>query len=65
MEKVTGQIMTDLSPLVLSLDSSTTASKAIVWDCRGTSLARGYSSLALLASQPGWHEQPAESWWNP
>ena len=55
--------MKDLSPLVLGLDSSTTACKAIVWDCRGTSIAKGYSSLALLAPQPAWHEQPAESWW--
>ncbi len=55
--------MKDLSPLALSLDSSTTACKAIIWDCRGTSVARGYSSLALLAPQPAWHEQPAESWW--
>ena len=53
----------DLSPLVLGLDCSTTACKAIVWDCRGKSISKGYSSLALLAPQPGWHEQPAESWW--
>jgi xylulokinase len=55
--------MKDLSPLVLGLDSSTTACKAIVWDCRGRSIAKGYSSLALLAPQPAWHEQSAESWW--
>ena len=55
--------MKDLSPLVLGLDSSTTACKANVWDCRGRSIAKGYSSLALLAPQPAWHEQPAESWW--
>jgi sugar (pentulose or hexulose) kinase len=55
--------MKDLSPLVLGLDSSTTACKAIVWDCRGTSIAKGYSSLAMLAPQPAWHEQLAESWW--
>lgn len=55
--------MKDLSPLVLGLDSSTTACKAIVWDCHGTPIAKGYSTLALLAPQPAWHEQPAESWW--
>jgi ribulose kinase len=55
--------MRDSSPLVLGLDCSTTACKAIVWDCRGRSIGRGYSSLALLAPQPAWHEQPAESWW--
>jgi xylulokinase len=56
-------MMKDLSPLVLGLDSSTAVCKAIVWDCRGTFVARGYSSLALLATQPAWHEQPAEAWW--
>lgn len=62
-QKVTRQMRKDLSPLVLGLDSSTTACKAIVWNCRGTAVASGYSSLALLAPQPAWHEQPAESWW--
>jgi sugar (pentulose or hexulose) kinase len=52
-------MMKDLSPLVVGLDCSTTACKAIVWDCRGRSIAKGYSSLALLAPQPAWHEQPA------
>src|SRR5512134_863228 len=56
-------MMKDLSPLVVGLDSSTTACKAIIWDCRGEAIAKGYSSLALLTPQPAWHEQPAESWW--
>jgi sugar (pentulose or hexulose) kinase len=55
--------MREPSPLVVGLDCSTTACKAIVWDCLGRSIRRGYSSLALLAPQPTWHEQPAESWW--
>ena len=55
--------MKDLSPLVVGLDSSTTACKAIVWDCRGEAIAKGYRSLALLAPQSAWHEQAAESWW--
>lgn len=53
----------DTSPLVLGLDSSTTACKAIVWDSHGRSISQGYSALALLTPQPAWHEQPAESWW--
>src|SRR5574342_1124177 len=56
-------MMKDSSPLVLGLDCSTTASKAIVWDCGGRSIASGHSPLALLTPQPAWHEQPAESWW--
>ena len=56
-------MMKDPSPLVIGLDCSTTACKAILWDRRGRSVAKGYSPLALLAPQPAWHEQPAESWW--
>src|SRR5512141_1491388 len=55
--------MKDLSPLVLGLDSSTSACKAIVWDCRGNAIANGYSPLSLITPQPTWHEQSAESWW--
>ena len=55
--------MTDLSPLVLGLDCSTSACKAVVWDCRGNAVAKGYSPLSMCTPQPGWHEQPAEDWW--
>ena len=51
------------SSLVLSLDCSTSACKAVVWDNRGNAVARGYSSLPLITPQPTWHEQSAESWW--
>lgn len=57
------RIMKDLSPLVIGLDCSTTASKAVVWDCQGNAVARGASPLGLLTPQPAWHEQPAEDWW--
>jgi sugar (pentulose or hexulose) kinase len=49
--------------LVVGLDCSTTASKAIVWDAAGGALAEGRCPLPMLAPRPGWHEQPAESWW--
>jgi xylulokinase len=55
--------MTDLSPLILGLDCSTSACKAVVWDYRGNAVAQGYSSLSLITPQPTWHEQSAESWW--
>lgn len=55
--------MNNHSPLVIGLDCSTTASKAVVWDCRGNAIARGYSPLTMLTPQPAWHEQSAESWW--
>lgn len=54
--------MKDSSPLVIGLDCSTTACKAIIWDCRGNLIAKGYSALVVLAPQPAWHEQTAESW---
>ncbi len=53
----------DLSPLVLGLDCSTTACKAVLWDCRGNAVARGYSPIAMIAPHPLWYEQRAEDWW--
>jgi sugar (pentulose or hexulose) kinase len=55
--------MTNHSALVIGLDCSTSACKAVVWDCRGNAIARGQSPLSLITAQPGWHEQSAESWW--
>jgi xylulokinase len=50
--------------LVLGLDSSTTACKAIVWDRRGGILAQGRAALTVSLPAPGWHEQNAEDWWS-
>ncbi len=55
--------MTNHSSLVIGLDCSTTASKAVVWDCHGNAIAKGHSSLSLITPQAGWHEQSAEAWW--
>ena len=49
--------------LVIGVDCSTTASKAVVWDGQGTPLAEGRQSFPLLMPRPGWHEQQAEPWW--
>lgn len=49
--------------LVIGLDASTTACKAIVWDLQGSAVAEGRSPLTIFSPQPGWHEQSAESWW--
>ena len=49
--------------LVLGIDCSTTASKAVAWDQRGEAAAEGRSPLELLAPRPGWGEQRAEGWW--
>jgi len=51
------------SPLVIGLDCSTTACKAIAWDLTGAAVAQARRSLALLTPRPGWHEQRADDWW--
>jgi xylulokinase len=48
---------------VIGLDSSTTATKAVVWDHDGHAVAQGRAELALALPRPGWHEQDAEDWW--
>lgn len=49
--------------LVLGIDCSTTACKAIAWDASGSPVAEGRAPLELLAPQPGWGEQVADDWW--
>jgi xylulokinase len=48
---------------VMGIDSSTTATKAVVWDADGRAVADGRAEFALALPQPGWHEQDAEDWW--
>lgn len=48
--------------LVIGLDSSTTAAKAIAWDRDGNAHAEGRAALALSNPQAGWFEQLAEDW---
>ncbi len=49
--------------LVIGLDSSTTACKAVVWDLQGKAVAVGRAPLPMIMPRPGWHEQPAVAWW--
>ena len=49
--------------LVLGIDASTTACKAVVWDLAGNVVAQGRASLPLLRPRPLWHEQRADDWW--
>lgn len=51
-------------PLVIGIDSSTTACKAIAWDRRGRAVAEGRASYPLLQPDPAWHEQNVEDWWD-
>lgn len=49
--------------LVIGIDSSTTACKAIAWDRSGRAVAEGRASYPLLQPEPTWYEQNAEHWW--
>ena len=50
--------------LVIGIDSSTTATKAIAWDRGGKAVAEGRASVAMAVPQAGWFEQDADEWWN-
>lgn len=50
--------------LVVAVDSSTTVTKAIVWDKAGNAVAEARTSYPLLTPQPGYYEQRASDWWN-
>ena len=49
--------------LILAIDSSTTACKALAWDRRGRVVAEGRASIALENPEPDGWEQDAEDWW--
>jgi sugar (pentulose or hexulose) kinase len=55
--------MSQTRDLVIGVDCSTTASKAVVWNRRGEPLAESRKGFPLLMPRPGWHEQEAEEWW--
>ncbi len=49
--------------LVIGIDSSTTATKAIVWDRNGGVASEGRQAVLLATPRPGWAEQNPEDWW--
>ena len=53
----TGEVATAPEGLVLGLDASTTAVKALVFDARGETVAEGRARLELLPAGPGGYEQ--------
>lgn len=57
--------MTERGPvgLVLAVDCSTSAVKAVVLDMDGRTVSIAREPLELLSPRPGWHEQDADSWW--
>ncbi len=50
--------------LVIGVDSSTTACKAIAWDRDGKAIAESRASFDLISPHPNWYEQRAEDWWD-
>ena len=48
--------------LVIGLDASTTATKAIAWNKLGHHVAEGRASVPLSNPKPGWFEQDVADW---
>ncbi len=51
------------SPLVVGIDASTTAVKAVVYTDAGRAVAAGRRSLPMSMPRPGRHEQDPRDWW--
>ena len=49
--------------LILSVDCSTTAAKAVVWDLSGNAIAIGKREFGLSHVKSGWIEQNSSDWW--
>jgi xylulokinase len=49
--------------LVIAVDCSTTAAKAVIQDEAGCVVAQASRPLRTLQPRPGWHEQDAQQWW--
>ena len=49
--------------LVIGVDSSTSATKAIAWDRRGVLAAEGRAPVPMSNPRPGYFEQAPEDWW--
>jgi xylulokinase len=50
--------------LVIGIDSSTSATKAIAWDSQGRMVAEGRAAIAMSNPHPGWFEQDPVDWWS-
>ncbi len=49
--------------LVIGIDCSTTAAKAVVWNEKGRPVAEGRSPIGRSSPCPGWGEQDPVDWW--
>ena len=52
------------SDIVIGIDSSTTATKAIAWDYLGKNIAEGCCPIPLVSQHPGYYEQNPGDWWS-
>ena len=52
------------TPLFIGVDSSTTATKALIVDASGSILAMGRSVYGFETPQPLWSEQSPDLWWD-
>ncbi len=50
--------------LVIGVDSSTTAVKAIAWNRGGKIVAQSRATFDMISPQPNWYEQRADDWWS-
>ena len=48
--------------LVIGIDSSTTATKAIAFDRNGKAIAEGRAAVRMSNPRPGWFEQEVDDW---
>jgi xylulokinase len=55
--------MTAAADLVIGIDCSTTAAKAVAWDRTGRAIAVGRRGYGLSHVRSGWVEQHAPDWW--
>ena len=53
-----------MSDLVIGIDSSTTATKAIAWSADGAAGAEGRANIPMTSPRPNWYEQNPDDWWS-
>ena len=53
-----------IKDLVIGLDCSTTAAKAMVFDRNGNVAARSHEAIPLSSPQPQYYEQDPNDWWS-
>lgn len=53
----------DKNSVVIGVDSSTTATKAVAWDAAGQVVAVGRCPMATDSPQSGWAQQDPQAWW--